>query len=186
MFPVVGGRSRAGRRQVVRSLARSAVASVLLVAAYYLVPLDATEGPLVWLVVGLAAVAVVIAWQLRAIVNAEYPRLRAIGALATGLPLLLVVFAMTYVIQARGDPGAFNEPLDRTAALYFTVTVFATVGFGDIVPVTTAARVATMLQMLLDLVAVGVLAKVILGAVDVGLRRRSDQGAATDDDGRAG
>ena len=36
--------------------------------------------------------------------------------------------------------GNFSEPLTRTDALYFTVTVFSTVGFGDITAKTEAAR----------------------------------------------
>src|SRR4030095_7505227 len=58
----------------------------------------------------------------------------------------------------RPDPQAhpFTEPLNRTDALYFTITVFSTVGFGDIAPLATAARVTTMVQMLGDLVVVGV------------------------------
>lgn len=159
------------RRLVLRSLLRSASSAVLIVLAYYLLPLDA--GALTWLVVGLVIVAAVLVWQVRAIMAARHPRLRAIGALAVGVPLLLIVFARTYVVLAHAAPASFTEPLDRTGALYFAVTVFATVGFGDIAPVATAARVATMIQMLLDLAAFGLAAKVIVGAVDVGLRRRA-------------
>ena len=179
-------RPHRARRTVVRSLLRSGLGTTLLVVAYYVMPLSvASSAVLVWLVVGLAAVGVVLVWQVRAIAAAEHPRLRAITALAVGLPLLLLVFAVTYVSLARADPASFNEPLDRTAALYFTVTVFSTVGFGDIVPATTAARVATMIQMILDVVAIGVVAKVILGAVDTGLRRRAaGSGEAGDDDAR--
>ena len=32
------------------------------------------------------------------------------------------------------DPSSFGEPLTRSDALYFTITIFATVGFGDINP----------------------------------------------------
>jgi voltage-gated potassium channel len=165
------------RRLVVRSLLRSAAASALLVLAYYVLPLDAGHGAaLAWLVLGLAAVAAVLAWQVRAIAGAPYPRLRAIGALAVGLPLLLVVFAAAYLLLAENDPASFAQPLDRTGALYFAVTVLATVGFGDIAPVTAAARAITMVQMLLDLLAFGLAAKAIVGAVDEGLRRRSADG----------
>ena len=93
-----------------------------------------------------------------------------------GLPLLLVLFAATYALLDGTDPASFTQRLDRTGALYFAVTVLSTVGFGDIAPVTTGARVATMVQMLLNLAAFGVAAKVVLGAVDVGLRRRADEG----------
>jgi voltage-gated potassium channel len=162
------------RRLVIRSLLRATSAAVFLVLAYYLLPLDAGSGvALAWLVGGLVAVAAVLWWQVRAIMAARYPRLQAIGALALGVPLLMVVFAATYLLLAQEDRASFTQPLDHTGALYFTVTVLSTVGFGDIAPVTTAARVATMVQMLLNIVVFGLAAKVIFGAVDVGLRRRA-------------
>jgi voltage-gated potassium channel len=169
------------RRLVAGSLLRSLLVSTLLVTAYYLVPLDAASGnPLAGLLVGLALVVVVLAWQVHAIGSAEFPRLRAIGAVALGLPLLLVLFAAVYAVQSQGDPASFTEPLDRTDALYFTVTIFATVGFGDIAPLTAAARIMAMVQMVLDVVAVGVVAKLLVGAVDLGLRKKeggTDRGA---------
>ena len=56
--------------------------------------------------------------------------------------------------------------------MYFTVTVFATVGFGDITAVTETARGVVIVQMLLGLVLVGVIARVIFGAVQEGRRRQ--------------
>ena len=46
------------------------------------------------------------------------------------------------------------------------MTVLATVGFGDIAPVTTIARVAVMVQMVLDIAFIGLAAKVLFGAAD--------------------
>ena len=79
--------------------------------------------------------------------------MRAIETLAVAIPLFLLVFASTYLMMANAQAQAFTEPPSKTNALYFTV--FATVGFGDITPKTEAARVATMVQMIADLVAVG-------------------------------
>jgi hypothetical protein len=73
---------------------------------------------------------------------------------------------------ADAQPQAFSEPLSRTDALYFTITVFSTVGFGDIVPVTDGGRVATMVQMVGDLLVVGLVLRVMLGAVKAGRQRR--------------
>jgi hypothetical protein len=75
--------------------------------------------------------------------------------------------------MADADAGAFSEPLSRTDALYLTITVFSTVGFGDITPKTDLARVATMVQMLGDLLAVGLVLHVMVGAVKAGLQRRA-------------
>jgi voltage-gated potassium channel len=63
--------------------------------------------------------------------------------------------------------------LTKTDALYFTVTVFATVGFGDIVPRTELARIVTMSQMLADLVVIGLIVRVMISAVKEGHQRRA-------------
>ena len=166
---------RAPRRRVLRSLLRATLTSTVLVALYYRLPLtsalEASTAAL--LLAGLAVFAGVITWQVRAILRSDYPGLRAIEALAAAIPLFLLVFAAAYVKLADAQPSAFSEPLSRTDALYFTVTVFSTVGFGDIAPVATPARVVTMVQMLGDLVVVGLVLRVMLGAVKEGRERRA-------------
>ena len=57
--------------------------------------------------------------------------------------------------------------------------MFSTVGFGDITPVDTPARVTTMVQMLGDLVVVGLVLRVMLGAVKEGRERRAADSAGT-------
>ena len=117
--------------------------------------------------------ASVIAFQLRGILRSAHPRLQAVRAVAVGLPLLWVVFAATYWVVAAEQAGAFTEPLNRTDGLYFTVTTFATVGYGDISPQTELARALVTVQMLVGLLAVGVIAKVVLGAVRVARERNT-------------
>jgi voltage-gated potassium channel Kch len=63
-------------------------------------------------------------------------------------------------LSAR-DPGAFNESLDKIAALYFTMTTVATVGYGDIFARTAGARIAVMLQMVFNVVVIGVAVRLI-------------------------
>jgi hypothetical protein len=63
---------------------------------------------------------------------------------------------------------AFSVDLDRTSALYFTITVFSTVGFGDISPQIDFARWIVSVQMLLDLVVLGVIVRVLFGAAERG------------------
>ena len=78
--------------------------------------------------------------------------------------------------MAKISPGNFSQPLTHTDALYFTVTVFATVGFGDITAKTEAARLVVTGQMITDLVIIGLGVRVIVGAVRRGQQRRP-QGA---------
>jgi hypothetical protein len=163
------------RRFLFRGLVRAAVSTILLVVLYYVLPLSGKidTSATVGLVIGLLGFGTIATWQIRTIASSQYPRLRAVQAVATLIPLLLVLFASTYFLMARSNEVAFSQPLTRTDALYFTVTVFSTVGFGDIVPQAQSARVVTMVQMLADLITIGLVAHVILGAVQVGLRRRS-------------
>ena len=67
--------------------------------------------------------------------------------------------------------GNFSQPLSRTDAIYFTVTVFATVGFGDITAKTEVARLVVTGQMLGDLIVLGLGVRVLLSAVQRGRQR---------------
>ena len=58
--------------------------------------------------------------------------------------MFLILFASQYVAESGTTAGSFSEPLDKFSALYYTVTVFSTVGFGDITPVSDVARSLTM------------------------------------------
>ena len=73
----------------------------------------------------------------------------------------------------------------RTDALYFTVTVFSTVGFGDITAVTEVARVLVTGQMIAGIAILGLGARIIVDAVKRGQQRQPMQAgdAAPDPDG---
>jgi voltage-gated potassium channel len=173
--PTTSADRRRARRRLAGSLIRTGLVLAVLIGAYALAPLGSRpEGTVAaQLVLWLLASFVVVAWQVRAVSRSSYPGLRAIGAIAVSVPLFVLVFASAYFVSGRIDAGSFNEPLSRLDAVYFATTVFATVGFGDIVARTDAARILVTLQMLLDLVLIGVIAKVLFGAVQ---RRRQDLG----------
>ena len=170
---------RQRRRQVIGMLVRNVLSVVVVIVAYYLLPFDHPDGTgIVLLAVGLAIFGAVLAIQIRGILTSSFPRVRAIGALGVGVPLLLAVFAAVYYLVEDAHHGSFTQTLDKTGGLYFAITVFATVGFGDISPVSGLARILVSLQMLLDLVVFGVIAKVILGAVQISLHRRESGNTA--------
>lgn len=159
---------------IVRGFLRAAVTATVLVVLYYTLPLDRRSDAYVFLelLIGVVAFMAMAVWQVRAIVRADYPAIRAAQSLATTAALLLLVFASTYYVLGLGDPDGFSETLSRSDALYFTITVFATVGFGDITPTVETTRLVVAGQMLLDLVVLGLGIQVLLGAV----RRGRDTG----------
>jgi hypothetical protein len=63
--------------------------------------------------------------------------------------------------------------------VFFTVTVFTTVGFGDIAANTEAAQLVVTGQMIVDLIILGLGARVIVGAVTRGRQRRPQDAGAT-------
>ncbi|MFL6132517.1 MAG: potassium channel family protein [Nocardioidaceae bacterium] len=172
-------------RRAAGALLSSAIVSTAIVVGYFVLPLSSaiTTATAFVLAGGLCTVALLLAWHLRSILRSPYPRVRAVAALATTVPIFLVVFATTYFVMSRTDSAQFSEPLSRLDSAYYTVTIFATVGFGDITPVTSAARATTMLQMIGDVILVGLVAQVIVGAMRQGIRRKEAEGSTdlTDD-----
>ncbi|WP_330289701.1 potassium channel family protein [Streptomyces sp. NBC_00576] len=167
-------RLRGGRWAAFAALARAVLIAVGLVAGYYLLPFDdrGTARTTALLVCGLVAVLLVFSWEVRSIVRSTHPRLKAVEALAATLVLFLVLFASAYYLLERSARGSFSEPLTRTDALYFALTTFSTVGFGDITARSQTGRLLTMVQMAGGLLLVGVAARVLAGAVQAGLRRK--------------
>ncbi len=164
---------------------------LVLCALYVLAPVASESGPwlAIWLVVAGVTLVVVVVWLLRSIVASDYPTLRAIEALALILPVTIFGFAYTYLAMWHAHHAGFSEPLDHIASVYFTVTVFTTVGFGDIVARTDGTRFVVTLQMVLDLVLLAFLVRVFVFAVRTGTRNRESERATDpvpelgDDDG---
>jgi voltage-gated potassium channel len=154
------------RRVLVRAVASIALTWAASLAVYYLAPAGRAGEvhEVVWLVVGLLLVGVVVLRRTRRILAADFPGLRAVEGLAVIFPLFLLVFAALYLALSQVTPSTFSQELDHTKALYFAITVFSTVGFGDITPTTNTARVVVSIQMLLDLVVIGLVVRLFINA----------------------
>jgi len=168
-------------RPPARLIAESAGRVVALVAAllalYYLLPLDdaAAWEVITFLAVGLAAFIGLVIFQVRWIRASEFPGMKALEALASCVPWFIVLFASAYFVLERLSPGNFSAHLTRSDSLYFTVTVFTTVGFGDITAKTDLARLLVTSQMIIDVIIVGLVVEVIFNAA----RSRRSQAGGT-------
>ena len=169
---------RTRRRLIFWAVLRGFLNATLLVVIYYVLPLDERFGTdaAVRVLIGLVIFVGLAVWQVRNIVASPYPAVKAFEALGLILPFYLLLFASTYFVMERTTAASFTQTMTRTDALYFSVTVFSTVGFGDIVPRSEAARIVLIFQMLGDLALLGLGARLLLTAVERGRQRRADAG----------
>lgn len=168
------------RRIVTRGLLRALTSTAALVALYFVWPFDSLRAvpPAISLTIAGLVLVVISSWQIRAITRSPYPGLRAIEALAVTVPLFLLLFAGLYYAMALDDPANFSAPsLTRIDTLYFTVTIFSTVGFGDISAVSEPARLVVTVQMILNLLVLGAGIRMFIGAA-----KRSREFHAADPD----
>jgi hypothetical protein len=155
------------RRHVLLTGLRAIATSALVLAVYFVVPPQKHPHGSVALrlSVALAFFIAVLLYEVQAIIRSNRPMLRAANAMALVIPVFVVEFAWTYITLSRNNPAAFTGgTLDKVGALYFTVTVFTTVGFGDIAARTHPARLAVTAQMVLDVIVIAVVIRLILEA----------------------
>ena len=173
------------RRVSIGSALRCVLLVVVLLLLYAVWPFEAAPDAVGdVLLLGLAAglFVWVLVRQVRHIMAARLPEVRAIEALVVSVTLFVVLVAGSYLYLSSAVPAAFSEPLDRMGALYFTVTVLSTVGFGDIHPVSSLARAAVTGQMVMDVVLVGVVVRVLVAAARISLHPASEKpGVASGD-----
>ncbi|WP_104179503.1 potassium channel family protein [Arthrobacter sp. B0490] len=119
-----------------------------------------------WLRLVLVAVVFLAAMtlQVRLVVGAQAPVVRAVEAVVQSVVLFLCLFSMLYTALSTADPASFSEPLSKMDGLYFTSTILTTVGFGDITPKSDLARAVVTVQMITGLGVLALIAKVFLFA----------------------
>lgn len=165
---------RDGLTLVLRPLA--IVAAVVIL--YALTPVNAGPAAMAAGITALASLGFLL-WvmvrQTRRIMRHPEPSLAALEALALLGTLFVLSFSLTYVALAASDPAAFSQPVDKVAALYFSMTVLSTVGFGDIAAVSDVARIAVVVQMIANLVLLALVVQFITG---VARRARAERAAS--------
>lgn len=138
----------------------------LLTIGYYALPMRRPWGEpagLLRLAVSLLALGGV-AWALRRqhLRSREQPAVYLrIQWLLSVLYLLVLAFALAYALVASFTEGQFVGVTDRTAALYFSVTIVATVGFGDVHASGTLGQLLVTAQMLFNLVYLGTALRIL-------------------------
>lgn len=164
--------------EVVYSAIRTVVGLVFIFWLLSLVPEESDPRvsiPVVLLLLGMVIYALVLRLQLRRVVKAKRPGLIAAESLILSAGLFIAIFSGIYVLIEGDSPGSFSEPIDHFTAAYFTLTVLATVGFGDITASSDTARLIVMMQMALGLGFLAVIIKVFTGAAQRAMKSRDDR-----------
>jgi hypothetical protein len=147
-------------------------------AIYIVCPVPGQDAPpfLSWLVFA-AGVTVIVASVVALVRRRQAApedsgvRLEVLVAIVYGL---VVFFALTYLsLSTREDEFVGIE--NRVDSMYFTVSTVATVGFGDVHAVGSAARLVVTIQMILDLLVIGIAARLVGPAL---ARRWAERSAA--------
>lgn len=157
---------------IAMALIRPLLGGVALIAAYFVFPLGRDEqGTMLWLSIGAGMLALLCAGEVRRIRRSEHPLLTSIEMLVGAGTFYLVTFSTTYFLMSEYGTQAFNERLTRLDALYFSLTVFTTTGFGDVAANSQEARAVVSVQMISTFVLLGL----GLRLLQVMVRRRANR-----------
>ncbi|MER7079252.1 Ion channel [Saccharopolyspora kobensis] len=140
------------RRGVLIDLAAAVGAVAACTGVYYALPIGVfglvgTIGEVVVFGVGLLAVSVLIMVQVRRFRSGGGHHRSSMAGVVTALYLAVLFFAAVYYGLAQHQPDAIAELRTKTDALYFSLSVTSTVGFGDVHAVSQFARAVAAVQM---------------------------------------
>jgi voltage-gated potassium channel len=165
-------------RERQRAIAVTVAQCVLIVAAviglYYVAPLNGRLGGgagVLRLTIGAIIFVGLMGLEVRRIVNADLPELRAMEALSLAFPIFIVLFASSYVSMSHAHPDFFTQPLNKTGGLYFAIVTLGTVGYGDIAPTADVSRIVVSAQILVDLAFLAIVVRILLGTAQKTLGR---------------
>ena len=111
---------------------------------------------------GAALYVVTVVYLLRYVFRPEVMTADKLFGAAAGYLMLGVLWSYLYVLVDYAFPSSFSiggqvEPLDYLDALYFSMTVITSTGFGDIVPVSRQARAICMVEQIAGALFVAIL-----------------------------
>jgi voltage-gated potassium channel len=165
------------RESRIHPVVRVAIASMLVLVVYYVVPVEpGVHGArlgirIVASLICVAGAAIVVIRQVRRqfVPADDEPPL---AGLAIGLVIGVAAFALADYVLAFSEPGQFVDLNTRTDALYFALSTLLTVGFGDVHAQGQEARVLVSVQMLFNIGILATSASFLVNQIADRLRRR--------------
>jgi dipeptide/tripeptide permease len=152
--------------KVVIEIGGLATAALLV---YFLIPLNRRHATLIAGALVIAATFTLVplaVHRARRVLTSDQPVLVAAQSLAITLTLLVVSFASIYFVLGTAHEGQINGVHTKIDALYYTVTILSTVGFGDVTATGQAARALVAIHMIVNLVFLAVAIRVLSSALE--------------------
>src|SRR4051812_13019135 len=118
-----------------RKIVVTALTALVPLLLYFVIPLDDRVGKVlaVALVIGSAAALLPLSiHQARLVLRSAHPLFDAARCIVSGLVFLVTAYSVSYYVLGTGYDNQIKGIDTKLDALYFTVTILATVGFGDI------------------------------------------------------
>jgi voltage-gated potassium channel len=159
--------------------------AALMLLAYFRLPAATLSITDVGVAIALVLAALgVLLWlfvrQIRRVPTAAAPMVQSVSALVVVFVPFLLLFSYIYLSLAARDEGEMVGLRTHLDALYFTVTMLTTVGFGDISPSGQVARAVATTQMLVNLIFLGFLVRVAFQVGQEARRRRRESSPAAE------
>ena len=151
-----------------RKIVLTALTALVPLAAYFVVPLDHRLGKVLAVVLVVAAAACLLPLsihQARLVLRSEQPLFDATRCIVSGLVFLVTAFSVAYYVLGTAYEQQINGIETKIDALYFTVTIVATVGFGDVTATGQVARAVVTGQMVVNLAVLAVALRVVSWAL---------------------
>jgi voltage-gated potassium channel len=99
--------------------------------------------------------------RINRVATSHEPYLEAGLAVVMMIALIVIGFASIYAALSRHGEE-FADIHTKLDAVYFTITTLATVGYGDIAPTGQVARAVAIIQMVVDILVIGVAARLAM------------------------
>lgn len=155
-----------------RTTGRKALLTVLTVVVpvvvYFLLPLDREFGELIASLLVITAAASLIPLSIRQaqmVLFSADPLFDAMRCIVSALVFLVISFSSAYFVLAANYDDQIKGLDTKLDAIYFTVTILATVGFGDISATGQTARGIVTGQMVVNFAVLAVSLRVIAWAL---------------------
>ena len=166
-------------RSTVAALRRPTATCVLVVALFYLIPVEpgVTGTQLVLRSIATLLAGLMVTWLILRQIRQRIvtPEGSLLGLMIT-LVIGVVFFALADYVTALSGADQFADLRTKTDAMYFTLATLTTVGYGDVHATGQIARVVVSAQLLFNVVVIATGASVLTRELGSRARQRRTPG----------